>query len=135
MLSLNYISWSLCFFSMFRFSKIYLKHLIWKTLILYYNLCKRSQVVTRYALIGLSLILSYLKLYEAHYLSNFDLSSATKLFCILQYSLCFQKCVACHLKTVRKNLNLVIKVVFSSKDKFMFNSFVSLISYRCSCPR
>ena len=47
------------------------------------NLCNRSQVITRYALIGLSLILSYLKIYEANHLSNFDLSSATKLFCIL----------------------------------------------------
>ena len=81
------------------------------------NLCKRSQVITRYALIGLSLILSYLKLYEAHYLSNFDLSSATKLFCILQNSICFQKCLVCYLKTVRKNLSLVIQVIFFSKYK------------------
>ena len=50
------------------------------------NLCKSSQVITRYALISLSLILSYLQLYEVHYLSNFDLSSATKLFCFLQNS-------------------------------------------------
>ena len=69
---------------------------------------QKKPSVTRYALIGLSLILSYLKLYEAHYLSNFDLGSAIKLFCILQNYIYFQKCVVCNLKTVRKNLNLFI---------------------------
>ena len=90
------------------------------------NLCKRSQVITRYALIGLSMILSYLKLYEAHFLSNFGLSSATKLFCILQNSVCFQKCMVCHLKTVRKNLRLVIYVIFASKDKIYLNHLFHL---------
>ena len=70
------------------------------------NLCKRSQVITRYALIDLSLIyhtLNSMKLTNFD-LSNFDLSSATKLFCILQNFIFFQKCVVCHPKTVRKNL-------------------------------
>ena len=47
------------------------------------NLCKINQVITRYALIGLLVKLSYLKLCEAHYLSKFDLSRLTKLFSIL----------------------------------------------------
>ena len=66
------------------------------------NLCKRSQVITRYASIGLSLTLSNLKFFEAHYLSDFDLSSGTKLFYILQNSICFQKFLVRHLNSKKE---------------------------------
>ena len=49
------------------------------------NLCKRSQVITRYALIVLSLILSYLKFCESHYLSRFHLSKQNLVYLVELY--------------------------------------------------
>ena len=68
------------------------------------NLYKRNQVITRYALIRLSLVLSYLKFCEVRYLSNYDLSSPT----IFLYHLYFF-------------------AYFLPRTKFMFDSFVLFI--------
>ena len=93
------------------------------------NLCKRSQVITRYASIGLSLTLSNLKFFEAHYLSDFDLSSGTKLFYILQNSICFQKFLVRHLNSKKELEFSFYGYIILLRTKLMFNSFVSFILF------
>ena len=120
-----------CFVSIFRFAKIETSNLE-DSYMQKINLCKRSQVITRYALIDLPLILSYLKLYEAHYLSNFDLSSATKLFLYLAELYLFSEMRGLPSKNSKNEFGWLLRFYFLLRTKFKFNSFLSLISYRYS---